>query len=185
MSFEESLVWHASPTLASLKVANMYTYHFCSRDECIKTIERFNYIMNPKGIYIELLSDANDLYLIYVYRMNQLANELSDKKIKSFLNEYGYQQSESLHDYIKILKNRFTNNRSFPHEIGVFLGYPLPDVISFIEKQGRNSIMCGDWKVYHDEKTARYLFGIYKHCREMYIKTYEAGYDFRKMLVGA
>ena len=38
----------------------------------------------------------------------------------------------------------------FPHEIGVFLGYPLDDVKGFIKNEGKKYLMIGYWKVYSD-----------------------------------
>ena len=36
----------------------------------------------------------------------------------------------------------------FPHEIGVFLGYPLEDVVGFIRHRGKCFTCCGCWKSY-------------------------------------
>lgn len=185
MSFEESLVWHASPTLASIKTANLYSFRFRNIIECLETIHRFNELMNDKGIYIELLKSTEDLYLIYVYRKSHLQIVLSDRKIRDFLKKYSYSSSESMDGLLETLRMRLNTERDFPHEIGVFLGYPLEDVKAFIETKGSNSVLCGDWKVYHDEDTARCLFCKYKHCRETYIKVYREGRRLIDMLVSA
>lgn len=185
MSFEESLIVHASPTLASIKVANLYNFKFESIDECLKSIKYFNSMMNPKGIYIELLKNEGDFYLIYVYRESQLLKELNDCKIQSFLKDYGYDKAAKLDSYLKMLKKRINEEADFPHEIGVFLGYPLDDVKSFIEKKGKNCIACGEWKVYHDAQAANCLFCKYKRCKDVYISVYGAGRKFSDMLVSA
>lgn len=185
MSFEESLVWHASPTLASLKVANLYSFKFRSMDDCAKTVEHFNSLMNPKGIYIELLRNTNDFYLIYVYRKKDLQRELHNIQVQNFLKEYGYSDEIDVREYLTVLKKRLDGEKDFPHEIGVFLGYPLADVKAFIEMKGKDFVLCGDWKVYHDKETARCLFCKYKRCKEIYVKVYEQGRKFSDMLVGA
>lgn len=185
MSFEESLVKHASPTLANIKVANLYNFKFDSLEECQETITRFNSIMNSKGIYIELLKCLSDSYLIYVYRQSSLKNVLGDTKIKNFLKSYGYFDESNLRDYFGLLKSRLYESRDFPHEIGIFLGYPLEDVKAFIELKGQDYCLCGDWKVYHNEQSARCLFCKYKHCREVYEKVYGEGKQLIDMLVSA
>lgn len=185
MSFEESLVWHASPTLASIKVANLYSFRFASKQECIDTIKQFNLMMNPKGIYIELLKNTGDFYLIYVYRKSRLQIDLYDISVQSFLCEMGYPINSSPYGYLNMLKKRLKKEKDFPHEIGVFLGYPLADVKAFIKMKGQNCIACGDWKVYGNEEVARGLFCKYKHCREVYVSVYEAGRKFTDMLVSA
>lgn len=185
MSFEESLIRNASPTLASIKTANLYSFRFNSLEECLDTISRFNKMMNRKGIYIELVKNTGSFYLIYVYRKTHLLRAFEDEGIVNFLSEYGYSSEAGLQDKIDLLKTRLRGEKAFPHEIGVFLGYPLEDVKAFIEKKGNKCKLCGEWKVYHDEETARYLFCQYKHCRDMYIKEYKEGKRFGDMLVSA
>lgn len=184
MSFEESLVWHASPTLASLKVANLYNFKFDSMEECISTIACFNSMMNPKGIYIKLMKISGDSYLIYVYRKSHLQKILNDEEVINFLSEYGY-AGDNLNAYLELLAKRLGEGTDFPHEVGVFLGYPLPDVKAFIETKGQNCIACGDWKVYHNEQEARCLFCKFKHCKDVYVKVHSEGRRFCDMLVSA
>jgi len=185
MSFEESLVRHASPTLASIKMANLYSFRFRSMEECRSTIQHFNTIMNAKGIFIELMRNAGDFYLIYVYRKSQLQRALKDGEVRRFMAGYGYSSKHTPEECIELLKDRLNAEEGFPHEIGVFLGYPLKDVKSFIASEGKHCVLCGEWKVYHDEETAKCLFCKYRHCKEMYVKVYRAGRSFRDMLVSA
>lgn len=185
MSFEESLVWNASPTLASIKIANLYSFHFESIIDCLETIQYFNKLMNAKGIYIEILRNSGNSYLVYVYRKSHLQMVIKDRKINDFLKTYGYATNCDLADYIETLRSRLNKGEDFPHEIGVFLGYPLEDVKAFIDLKGNHCILCGDWKVYHDEETAKCLFCKYRHCRETYIKVYRTGRRFSDMLVSA
>ena len=49
---------------------------------------------------------------------------------------------------------------AFPHEIGLFLGYPFEDVMGFIENKGENYLCSGCWKVYSCEQDARVLLQI-------------------------
>lgn len=185
MSFEESLICHAAPTLASIKIANLYSFKFSSNAECKMTIRHFNSLVNSKGIYIELLKNSEDFYLIYVYRKNHLQKKLQDPEVQLFLMGYGYPAKCDIEDYLNVLKRRLETRDDFPHEIGLLLGYPLADVKAFIEFKGQNCIACGDWKVYDDEEAARCLFCKYRHCRDVYIAVYGAGRKFVDMLVSA
>ena len=54
----------------------------------------------------------------------------------------------------------------FPHEIGLFLGYPPEDVEGFCRYQGQNYKLCGRWKVYGDREAACRRFQRYDHCRD-------------------
>lgn len=183
MSFEESLIHNASPTMASIKVANLYNFGFNSADECHMLIKHFNSIMNEKGVYIKLLKNTNDFYLIYVYRKSHLQAILEQAEVKEFLNAMGYPKKGSVEKYLNIIKTRLRENTEFPHEIGVFLGYPLSDVKAFIKEKGENSLVCGDWKAYNDETNAKCTFYKYKHCKEVYIRTYRSGRKLYDLLV--
>lgn len=55
----------------------------------------------------------------------------------------------------------------FPHEIGVFLGYPLSDVRGFLEDEGRNCAYVGYWKVYDNVHSKIRLFQRYDEHREL------------------
>lgn len=64
----------------------------------------------------------------------------------------------------KLLQKRL-EEPEFPHEIGIFLGYPLEDVDGFITHQGENCKLCGCWKVYGNVEQARRTFANYEKCR--------------------
>ena len=63
------------------------------------------------------------------------------------------------------LSDRLCLEQEFPHEIGIFLGYPLEDVDGFITHQGENCKLCGCWKVYGNVEQARRTFASYEKCR--------------------
>lgn len=63
----------------------------------------------------------------------------------------------------------------FPHEIGIFLGYPLGDVIGFIKNAGHNCKCTGCWKVYCNECEAVRTFAKYKKCKDVYMRLWQQG----------
>ena len=68
------------------------------------------------------------------------------------------------------LIQRLKSEGTFPHEIGLFLGYPPEDVLGFIHNKGRNHKCIGCWKVYGDEATARAVFRKYRECTRIYCR---------------
>jgi hypothetical protein len=50
--------------------------------------------------------------------------------------------------------------------VGLFLGYPLDDVLGFIRHEGHGYKLCGVWKVYGDPERAKKQFRQYELCRE-------------------
>ena len=69
-----------------------------------------------------------------------------------------------LEEMLDALQLRLTCG-AFPHEIGLFLGYPPEDVEGFRLHRGRDYKLCGCWKVYSDVEGARQCFRRYDRCR--------------------
>ncbi len=76
-------------------------------------------------------------------------------------------------------------NDAFPHEIGVFLGYPLGDVMGFIRSGGRNCRHAGCWKVYCNEAETLRLFEKFKKCRDVYLRLWNQGRSVLQLTVAA
>jgi hypothetical protein len=90
------------------------------------------------------------------------------------LTDYGYENTDV--DYaINRLKSRLSVSKEFPHEIGIFLDYPLGDVIGFIENAGSNSKCTGCWKVYCNECEAVKTFSKFNKCKEVYTRLWSEG----------
>ena len=111
-----------------------------------------------------------------------LSNTLKNTDVLEFLNLYGYNESFMLKDYINYLKNRFSILRKTPHEIGIFLGYPLDDVKDFIKYKGSNYKICGCWKVYNDVDTCCYKFKMFKISTEIFEYLYDCKYPLDNLI---
>ena len=76
-----------------------------------------------------------------------------------------------------------TEGGCFPHEIGLFLGYPPEDVAGFIANNARNCKCCGCWKVYGDEAKAKETFRRFRRCAEEYYRLWSSGYSLSQLTV--
>ena len=93
----------------------------------------------------------NGRALIYLYRPKALARDLACEDAACLLNGSGYDGTEPS-GCLRCLMDRLQCQKDgFPHEIGLFLGYPPEDVRGFIENETRNYKFTGYWKVYGDE----------------------------------
>ena len=81
------------------------------------------------------------------------------------------------------LMERLSSGGEFPHEIGLFLGYPPEDVEGFIRNKAECSKCCGHWKVYGDEHRARDLFNRYNQCTQAYCAQWMAGKSLEDLTV--
>jgi hypothetical protein len=117
------------------------------------------------------------LYL-FLYREELLYPSITIGLRQNFLESYGYSvKKEPLNSVLGLLGRRYRNywiTGDFPHEIGLFLGYPLADVEGFIRNQGRNYLLCGMWKVYSRVQVAETAFASFHRLRDRAMKLAEA-----------
>ncbi len=163
---EQYLIKYCAPTLASIKTASLFSIAYETEAQLDSYIEEYNKDFKRKGIKIVALKKRGRA-LIYVYRIKKLEKDLSKKHIIEFLKQLNY-SFNNVEEAIECLKNRISTSEKFPHEIGLFLGYPYEDVVGFIENKGKNSKCTGEWKVYFDEKEAIKKFKKYERCKQIY-----------------
>ena len=181
---EQKIIEHCAPTLAGIKSANLINYHFESKEVVLQELVILNQKLNRRGVYVEALLWKEDSALVYLYRRSYLEKELKQDGVKELLSQYGYKDME-VESCLFHLRKRLFQYDCFPHEIGVFLGYPLQDVIGFIENGGQNCKCCGLWKVYCNECETRLLFDKLRKCTAVYIKAFAEGRSIAQMTICA
>lgn len=181
---EKELILYCSPTLACLKTGNLFNSAYSSEEGLKGQLGYWNRILGKKGILLQEMKKQKGRALIYVYRPSFLARDLGKPEIQKFLAGYGY-QGENQSSAVEVLRKRLEGMHGFPHEIGVFLGYPLADVIGFIENGGENSKYSGYWKVYGDERAARKEFARLSKCFRVYSQQWRAGRSIWQLTVAA
>lgn len=179
---DKMIIRFCSPTLAGLKVASLFTCKFTNKSRLCRDICKANVRLSGKGIKLQILNIFGNMAVIYIYRINVLASILNDEKNQDFLSDYGY-SSFDIKSVLKKLSYRMKKDKNFPHEIGVFLGYPLEDTINFIKNNGKNYLCSGYWKVYKNKKDAIKIFNKYKKCTEIYCRKYEQGTCIEKLTI--
>ena len=76
---------------------------------------------------------------------------LVNKRCINFLKFVGYSSDYELNDYMDELVFRL-QSEEFPHEIGVFLGYPLKDVLGFMGYGKNELVEVKNWRIYGDKE---------------------------------
>ena len=178
---EEILIRHCSPTLAGMKTGNMFTVAFADETELLKDMRAFNRQFTAKGLRIVPLRCGENRALLYLCCPKKLADDLKHRKAKEILKENGYPENPGR--CVSFLRNRMMTNVEFPHEVGLFLGYPPEDVSGFI-KNGAQACKCvGCWKVYGDDAKAKCTFAKYKKCTAVYCAQWAAGKSIERLTV--
>lgn len=179
---EEMIVKQCSPTLAGLKTGNMFVCTYMDRSELLKEIRAYNKRLSSKGVRFIPLRTGGSRALIYVYRPDRLKKDLADNKTTELLGKKGYPLN-SPSGCVSCLREHIVNDDEFPHEIGLFLGYPPEDVIGFIENKAGGHKLTGAWKVYGNVKKAKKTFAGYEKCTRLYEKLGAEGTPIESLAV--
>ncbi|MEA3466342.1 MAG: DUF3793 family protein [Thermodesulfobacteriota bacterium] len=100
--------------------------------------------------------------LLLIYSTQILQRRLNSRCSHTFLTSLHYDAPGNIEHTLQQLASRFIDNE-FPHEIGVFLGYPLKDVAAFM---GRSHLPVSSqrlWKIYGRSRRSETLADLYLH----------------------
>lgn len=179
---EEVMVRHCSPTLAGLKTGSMFSYPFANSNDLRNSVRHWNRLFFGKGLRVLPLCQRNGRALIYVFRPQKLCQDLQDSIASELLNRCGYCDKDP-QKCIRHLMKRLNEGDSFPHEVGLFLGYPPVDVQGFIENRAKNPKCVGHWKVYGDERAARKRFELYDKCTRIYCQQWAKEKNIERLTI--
>lgn len=116
--------------------------------------------------FMIMQNNGSDIQVMFFDR-TELKRTLGQTKIKEYLRECGYDITASPDECLAELRQRFCK-AEFPHEIGLFLGYPLKDVRGFIEK--RNEAMSFPralWRIFGDPAESLRRMRMYRFAEDM------------------
>lgn len=154
-----------APTLLSQKPAELLNIklhkatrrEFCARLTQIPDINFFE------------IREISQLQQILFINKNVLERIIFNSISQEFLRFINYPHFSSVDDYLLHLidKIRF---HAFPHEIGLFLGYPLKDVLGFMGLVPLPYVKTQGWRVYGDERFSNDCYEKYQLARQLMIK---------------
>lgn len=171
---------YAAPTLEGMKPSCL----FSCRDSEVGNVEElvlaYNRCLNPKRIYLQIMKHSPDFKLILVYRKDLLDMHLCQEDIQQFLSAFGYGFVTTRQALYHLQEHMC--KECFPHEIGVFLGYPLDDVVSFIQNNGKNYQEIGYWKIYHNLSRARKTTARFLQSMECTLEKLQEGIPLEQLI---
>ncbi|KYH34709.1 hypothetical protein CLTEP_13060 [Clostridium tepidiprofundi DSM 19306] len=159
-----SIIFNVAPIIEGHKPASIISF---SRNDKGLYYAWDNYKYELKDYcnlrYFEL-KRTDGYILVMFYDSHKLSEALNEEKNIRFLKRFGYKNWSRIDKFLSLLKRRF--EVACPHEVGIFLGYPIEDVVGFMNNCGENCILCGYWKVYHNPDKAIELFRKYNKSKE-------------------
>lgn len=176
---EETIVRMAAPTLAGLKAGSLFSYYYESRERLWLEMKGVNRLLLARGLRLVLLRLTGRSALLYLFRPADLEKDLADETACELLRGAGYSCADCRACLRQLLK-RFRSGEEFPHEIGLFLGYPPEDVRGFIHDRKHYKASCL-WKIYGNEAHAKSLCASFDTCTERYCAMWQKGYRLEQL----
>ena len=180
-SLQVQLILQCAPFLKGIKIA------------CILNIteensrERYE-ILEGTGIKFKILTRNHGKCLVFLYRRESFSRYLKRTDVREFLGSYGYEdvEPEKMLERLSKRVGQYSDGENcFPHEIGAFLDYPIDDVKCFIEKDGKDSLFSGYWKVYNNPGRAKMIFWAYDKAKTSAVNEYLIGKSIRDIAYAA
>ena len=174
MSFDETLIHCSAPALCGIKPANLFSMDAESFMKGRKKLLKWQGDFCKSKRYFVPLKKDDSRFLFFVYDRELLEKIISCAENIRYLESKGYSFEKGLNGILCELLHRLMYKSEFPHEVGLFLGYPLEDVLGF-EKDRFACKFSGFWKVYGNKDEAERKMKLYKSCSETCMKWLDEG----------
>ncbi len=177
------LMLKLAPVLLGVKPAGLLRLTSCRLPAMEKRHELFCLhqpeILAALELDCRILKRNSENLVVLFFRPETLARTLAGPDSAAFLAGLGYRRGEELAE----LEKRCRENREFPHEIGVFLGYPLKDVRGYIEDPaGCLALPRGLWRVAGDPAESQEIMDRFRHAEAMVRKLLGRGAPLETVL---
>ena len=179
---EQLLIDHCSPTLAGLKTGNMFPVNIEPGQDICDELRKLNRMLREKGIRVVILRRTDKKALLYLYRPDHLERDLCCPAAKQILEAKGYCCGSAGNCLVQLIRH-MSEDKEFPHEVGLFLGYPPEDVRCFMEDSRRGVKCIGCWKAYGDEEKAKKTFDRFRRCTDVYRRELSRGRSLLQLTV--
>ncbi|MBQ5950612.1 MAG: DUF3793 family protein [Lachnospiraceae bacterium] len=179
--FTTLLIEQCAPTLAGIKTGNMFSVRN-GRYDLRGEIRRLNAVLVRKGLRLLPIRMQDDLTLVYLFRPDRLETDLQAPEAVEILKEKGYVCGDSELCLAQLVWHLHTDE-TFPHEIGLFLGYPPSDVKCFMEDPCSGVKCIGCWKAFGNENEAMDIFERYRKCTAIYRRERRQGKPLEALIV--
>ncbi len=175
---ETQMALQCAPLMAGIKISNLLIV----QNSNVGDVEK---ILEGTPITSDILYQTSRKTTFLLYRASEVKNYLNTEKVKVAMHQFGYEKMD-LPSILKELSVRYhgymSRREEFPHELGLLLGYPVEDVLGFIENRGQNFLYTGYWKVYGNVDEAVALFARFERVKEQMIRMVSVGMDIPEIL---
>ncbi len=160
---EKHLYWlleHLGPVIYGVKPAEILSYRNFDCERCQKICRIEEAFDNAKNIKYRKIKQINNEIKIFFYNPNALEKHLLQPMSAVCLKKFHYPVHRDMERQIDELVRRIerVQQGECPHEIGVFLGYPIKDVLGYLGWSSKELTKVRCWRVYGDETESDQLY---------------------------
>lgn len=174
MGFDETIIHGGAPALCGIKPACLFSMNSKNYAAGSERLHRWQYQFSKNKTFFVPLKKSDGRFLFFVYDKTLLEQVCKSEKNRAYLASKGYPVEKGFNAILAEILHRLATDSQFPHEVGLFLGYPLEDVIGF-ELSPLAYKYSGTWKVYGDKDRAVHQMNQYKSCTETCMKWLDSG----------
>ncbi|MBQ9764918.1 MAG: DUF3793 family protein [Lachnospiraceae bacterium] len=177
-NIEMQLALQCAPLIMGLKMSNLLIIP-------MENEETFEDIIDKTDISVYRLLNYQGKTVYLLYDKGKVIEFLNSDRTKEVFMREGY-KSFLLEDILHSFQNRYehfrVNGGQFPHEMGLLLGYPVEDVVGFIENRGNNYLYSGYWKVYARPLEKKELFAKFEDAKDSVVKMLSSGISMKEIV---
>lgn len=193
--FAHALVRSAASVIARERPAALYLFRPDEHDDAVISDQGVSELLHVYrrelgrfDVVVDAVGRQNGRIALLVWRRRLVSDVLEDARVRRFLASLGYRHldTESLMHQLKgrlgsyyEAREQGAQHASFPHEVGLVLGYPLDDVVGFME--GGCETCHGRWRCYGDAHAARRRFAHLARVEQTCLERYRAGCQLREL----
>ena len=179
MSFDQLMIHYCAPTICNIKPGNIF---FVKNEVfCENTFRQWENLFLTHGLLSFAIRLSETSTAVLVCNKSWVEGILNSPAVQSYLIEKKC-FSSTLLDFVHNFSRKIESEKSFPHEIGIILGYPIDDVIEYEKNEGRNCKYSGCWKSYSNVEYTKSCQCRYKNCSRMCEKLFENGYTVPQII---
>jgi len=172
------LALQCAPVISGIKISNLLTIP-------VKNLKELSAVLKKTELSFRILYPGRERLVILIFREAKLREYLAREEVMAFIYKCGYETSD-ISKIFPVFVKRYMRymelKQDFPHELGLFLGYPIEDVEGFIKENGKNYLYSGYWKVYKDTELKIRLFKDYERVQTEIVRLLYEGLDIMDII---
>lgn len=175
---ELQIAFQCAPLITGIKESNLLNIGQNNYQRMKEILEGSELSIYPLGLHAGRIT-------VFLYHKERLEKFFSKDAVKDLMRKIGYTDT-SLQKVLPVFRAHYQqylkDKQTFPHEMGLLLGYPPEDVEGFIRNCGKNYLYSGYWKVYDKPQEKIRLFQQYEHSREKLIQLLSYGMHIEEII---